>query len=47
MKKIDNNKLKEIKGGGINWSLAAGVGAIVSFLIGIVDGMINPRACNR
>lgn len=47
MKKIDNNKLKEIKGGGINWSLAAGVGAIVSFLIGIVDGMINPKACNR
>lgn len=46
MNKINSDKLKEVKGGGINLGLAASIGAIVSFLIGVVDGLINPTKCN-
>lgn len=46
MKKIDNKQLKEIKGGGINWGLMAGISAVGSFLIGVIDGLINPKKCN-
>lgn len=47
MKKISNEQLKEVKGGGVNWSLVAGIGAVTSFLIGIIDGLINPKKCNN
>ena len=46
MKNINNNELKEIKGGGVNWGLMAGIGAVASFLIGVIDGLINPKKCN-
>lgn len=46
MKNINNKELMEIKGGGINWSLMAGIGAVASFLIGVVDALINPKKCN-
>ena len=45
MKKINNNEMKQIIGG-TNW-IAVTVGtAIVSFLIGIFEGIINPKKCN-
>jgi hypothetical protein len=37
MKRINNEHLKEIKGGGVNWSLMAGIGALASFLVGVID----------
>ena len=46
MNKITISKMKEIKGGSINWGLMAGVGAFASFLIGLIDGWTNPRKCN-
>ena len=46
MQKIDNNDLKKIKGGGINWSLWAGVGGLASFIVGLVDGFIHTKKCN-
>ena len=46
MKNINNNELKEIKGGGVNWGLMAGIGAVASFLIGVIDGLIIPKKCN-
>lgn len=46
MKRINNEHLKEIKGGGVNWSLMAGIGALASFLVGVIDGLINPKKCN-
>ena len=36
-------ELKEIKGGGMSVGLIAGLGA---FLIGILDGIMRPLACN-
>lgn len=47
MKKIHNDDLKQIKGGAINWGLMAGIGAVTSFLIGIIDGLMNPKKCNN
>ena len=47
MQKVNNEKLKEIKGGAINWGLAAGIGAFVSFIVGVVDGLLNPAKCNN
>lgn len=47
MKKINKEKLKDIKGGAINFKLMAGIGAVASFFIGIIDGLINPKKCNN
>lgn len=47
MEKINNEQLKRVKGGGVNWSLVAGVSAVASFLIGVIDGLINPKKCNN
>lgn len=46
MKKISGEQLKKVKGGGVNWSLMAGIGALASFFIGVIDGLINPKKCN-
>lgn len=47
MKKVENEKLKTVQGGGINWGVMAGIGAVASFLIGVIDGLINPKKCNN
>lgn len=46
MNKISDKQLTQVKGGGINWSLMAGIGAVASFFVGIIDGLINPKKCN-
>ncbi len=46
MKKLNNNEMKKISGGGINIGLLIGIGAGVSFLIGFFDGLIRPLKCN-
>ena len=46
MKTINNQELKQIKGGGINFGIGALIGAGITFIIGIIDGYIRPLACN-
>lgn len=46
MNKMNNNELYEIKGGGVNWGIVAALGAFASFLVGLVDGYVNPKKCN-
>lgn len=46
MKKISNYELKQISGGGINIGLWVGIGAGVSFIIGLIDGLVRPLKCN-
>ena len=41
MKKINKNEMKKINGGGINIGLFIGIGSIITFLIGIIDGQIK------
>lgn len=47
MKQIDNEQLMQVKGGAVNWGVIAGIGAFSSFLIGMIDGLLNPQKCNR
>lgn len=46
MNKIDDKQLSKIQGGGFSWGVAAGIIAVVTFIVGIVDGYINPIKCN-
>lgn len=43
--KLNNEEMLNIKGGGIK-GLGYIIGAAISFLIGLVEGIINPRKCN-
>ena len=45
MKKLTDNEMKKINGG-FNVGLWLGIGAGVSFLIGLIDGIIRPLKCN-
>lgn len=47
MLELNNEEMNKISGGGVNWTMIAGVGALVSLLVGIVDGYINPIKCNN
>lgn len=47
MNTMTNNEMKNVKGGGINWGIMAGIGAFASFLVGVIDGIINPKKCNN
>ena len=46
MKNLTNNEMKKIDGGGANIALWLGIGAGVSFIIGLIDGLIRPLKCN-
>ena len=43
--KLDQNELKTINGGEISFSVILGIGSIVSFVIGLIDGFVHPKAC--
>lgn len=45
MKKINEEELKEISGGGISIGSGLLIGGIITFIIGIVDGYVRPLAC--
>lgn len=45
MKKINQNEMKKINGGGIKVGVVMALGALASFIIGIIDGYIRPIAC--
>jgi len=48
MNKLNNEEMINLKGGAISYkAIIALVGAGVAFLIGVIDGLINPRKCNN
>lgn len=47
MVELNQKEMKEIQGGAVNWTLIAGIGAAISFVIGIIDGYSNPLKCNN
>jgi lactobin A/cerein 7B family class IIb bacteriocin len=47
MESMNNDQLKEVKGGAVNWGILAACGAALSFIIGIIDGLMNPKKCNN
>ena len=45
MKKLNNEEMLNVKGGaGKLWGV---LGAGIVFLIGLIDGLLNPRKCNN
>lgn len=46
MEKISNRDLTEINGGGISLTAVLGITALVTFLLGVFDGYVNPQECN-
>ena len=46
MKRLNNEEMMNIKGGAIGWKILAAIGAGAIFIIGVVDGFINPKKCN-
>lgn len=46
MKNLTDNELKNVDGGGFNVGLLVGIGAAVTFIIGIIDGIVRPLRCN-
>jgi len=46
MKNLTIKEMKNINGGGFNVGLWVGIGAGVSFIIGLIDGLIRPLKCN-
>lgn len=48
MNKLNNEEMIDLKGGAFSCKALAGlVGAGLVFLIGLIDGLINPRKCNN
>ena len=47
MEQISKEELKNIDGGGLSLLGAAGIIAGAVFLIGVIDGYINPKKCNE
>ncbi len=47
MREIEEKELENVKGGGISPWLAAGLGAVLVFIIGIYDGFTRPLSCNK
>lgn len=46
MKKIEEKKLKQIKGG-FNVTIGIAIGVVVTFLLGVIDGYVRPTSCNE
>lgn len=46
MKKIQEEELLNVEGGGFGKGLLIAIGAIGVFLIGVVDGFLRPLKCN-
>lgn len=47
MKKLDNNEMKTIIGGGISLGVVAAIVAGITFVTGIIDGIIRPMGCRE
>lgn len=45
MKNLNDKELMNVNGGGINIGIVVGIAAGVTFLIGVIDGIIRPLKC--
>lgn len=44
---IENNELINIKGGLAKYVYGISIGAVVSFIIGVIDGYMRPLSCHK
>jgi len=47
MKLVEDKELEQITGGGFSWGIAAGIVAGITFIIGVIEGYVNPIKCNN
>ena len=45
MEKIEDDKLTEITGGEVSAWVVVGIGALITFALGFLDGIVNPKGC--
>jgi lactobin A/cerein 7B family class IIb bacteriocin len=46
MVKLNETELQAINGGISVWT-AIGIGALITFLAGVIDGIVRPLSCNK
>ena len=46
MKRMNDYDLKCIEGGGISIGAIVGIATGITFLIGVIDGIVRPLKCN-
>ncbi len=44
--KLNEKQMLDVNGGAVKWGVIAGFGAFASFVIGVIDGWMNPQKCN-
>lgn len=47
MREIEENELEKVKGGSSSSWIGLGIGALVIFIIGVIDGYTRPLSCNE
>lgn len=47
MQNLSFEEAKKVTGGGISGWAVIGIGALVVFISGIIDGFTRPLACNK
>mgnify|MGYP003559632918 CR=1 FL=1 len=44
---LNNEEMLKVKGGAFKYGLLAGlIGGAIVFVVGVIDGLLNPRKCN-
>ena len=46
MKKLNDSELKKVEGGMTAW-MAVGIGLMVAFVSGVLDGIARPMKCHN
>ena len=46
MKKLSDDELKNVDGGGLSFGAIVGIIAGITALIGVIDGIVRPLKCN-
>ncbi len=46
IKRTNNEELKQITGGGLSFLGGLGIAGGIIFLIGVINGFVNPEKCN-
>ena len=47
MNKLTNEEMLNIKGGGIKFRLiGVAIGGLITFVAGLINGLVNPQKCN-
>lgn len=46
MKNLNDKELMNVEGGAVKIGLIVGIAAGITFLVGLIDGIIRPLKCN-